>query len=750
LNTEAIRPKVGFRERHRKMPTSPLPREIISLIHYTELNKSGWWNKSVQQLILSALWLADKPTTENELRKSLADSFHIQIALGRLKAQSEQLINAGSLVRLPAGELKVSEPSRKKLEDELRSADELTAKAKDRFAEVFKNFCPSLDVDEQWTVFHTRFLFPLVREIGARTYQLISGGQLDLNATGRFPDFLAAYAVQHHQGLRNAVISFLDPSNDHVRAYVLRHLNAYFCLEASSLDQATIDGLMQSLKNPPAFKIFVDTNFLFSFLDLHENPSNEAAKSLVQLTKQLEGRALCKFYVSAETMDEFKRVVNAQRDFLQGLVLPPNLAQAAIEMDLSAIAQRFVEFSKSAGQPISAEAYFRPYLSDLIPTLRDKQVEFFNESMKPYSMRQDIIDDILQQQQHEKKRYGARAKSYEQLRHDVVLWHFVAEKRPARVESPVEATYWIVTVDYHFLGFDLYKRTTEQSLIPICLHPSSLIQLLQFWLPRTREFEDAIMDSLRLPLLFQEFDSSAERVTVQILETLARFEKVEQLSTDVVSSILVNQALRQEIALEPDVQKQVDLVKNALVEENERARRHLEEVRQETERLNTEVSDKNRVIDQLQSQLAEQGQRVRQLEEQTQRTENTEVVAAATAPAMRYIDAQTQILYFSTAAIFLLLFLLLASPLLSRIHGYPADPTRARTVMWAASAFIWVLAVDWSGGKSGAVRSWSIFVKFHEFKVWLLSLIGFVIGWQIVEKVGGTVLDWAKTILHLN
>src|SRR5260370_3519325 len=281
---------------------------------------------------------------------------------------------------------------------------------------------------------------------------------------------------------------------------------------------------MQSMEHPPAFRIFVDTNFLFSFLDLHENPSNEAAKSLVKLTKQLEGRALCKFYVSAETLDEFKRVVTAQRDFLHGLVLPVNLAQAALEMDLSAVALRFVEFSKQAGQPISAEAYFRPYLSDLLPTLRSKQVELFNESMKPYSMRQDVIDDILEQQRFERKRYGENGKSYEQLRHDVVLWYFVSEKRPVRVESPVEATFWIVTVDYHFLGFDLHKRSDQQSSIPVCLHPTSLIQLLQFCLPRTREFEEAILDSLRLPLLFQEFDSSAERVTVRILETLARFE----------------------------------------------------------------------------------------------------------------------------------------------------------------------------------------------------------------------------------
>lgn len=722
------------------MASSSLPPELVSLIHYTELNKSGWWNKSVQQLILSAIWLTGKNLTDSALTRTLADSFHIDIDSQRVKAQSEQLVRSGSLVRLPSGELKISEASKKNLEEELRQAEELTARTKAKFDDVFQKSCPMLDAREQWAIFHTRFLLPLVREIGARTYQLISGSQLDLEATARLPEFLSTYPLHHHQGLRNAIINFLDPVDDNVRAYVLRQLNAYFCLAASSLEQTTVDLLMQSMEHPPAFKIFVDTNFLFSFLDLHQNPSNEAAKSLVKLTKQLEGRALCKFYVSAETLDEFKRVVRAQQDFLHGLVLPVNLAQAALEMDLSAIAQRFVEFSKSAGQPISAEAYFRPYLSDLIPTLRGKQVELFNEEMRPLSMRQDVIDDILGQQRHERTRYREHAKSYEQLRHDVVLWHFVNEKRPVRVESPVDATFWIVTVDYHFLGFDLYKRADQDASIPVCLHPTSLIQLLQFWLPRTQEFEEAILDSLRLPLLFQEFDSSAERVTVRILETLARFEKVEQLSTSVVSNILVNQALRQEIALEPDLQKQVELVRSALVEENEKVRRHLEKASEEKERLTLEVSDKNREIDELKAKLA-------QLEESRNLGDPERATGAGVANPHDDRGAKIQVFYFWLTSLILLPFLLLASSFCLRWLHNPLDPWKTRVVLFGCMSFLWVILVDWFGGRSEAVRSWSVYVKFHKFRIWLLGLIGFVIGWEVIERVGGIAFDWIKAVL---
>jgi hypothetical protein len=75
-----------------------------------------------------------------------------------------------------------------------------------------------------------------------------------------------------------------------------------------------------------------------------------------------------------------------------------------------------------------------------------------------------------------------------------------------QVESPTEAKYWVVTVDYRFLGFDEYKRQNTTASIPIVVHPTTLIQLLQLWVPRTQEFEEAIVRSLRFAFLFHEFD----------------------------------------------------------------------------------------------------------------------------------------------------------------------------------------------------------------------------------------------------
>ena len=124
------------------MKAAPLPPEIVSLIHYTELNKSGWWNKSIQQLVLSAIWLLRKSIPQT-LAGVLTQSFHIDIPVQRLMEQCEQLIRSGSLIRVPKGDLSLSEASKRKLEDELHQNEELTVRVRSQFTEVFAKSCPT-------------------------------------------------------------------------------------------------------------------------------------------------------------------------------------------------------------------------------------------------------------------------------------------------------------------------------------------------------------------------------------------------------------------------------------------------------------------------------------------------------------------------------------------------------------------------------------------------------------------------------
>jgi hypothetical protein len=723
-----------------------LPPELISLVHHIELNKAGWWEKSIQRCVIAAIWLSGKAVAQMELGEELRVRFSMSVAEAAIAEQVEVLVGLGTLFRLAEEKLKLSEHALLEFERDIKEAEQLEDRAKSKFEALFAESCPGLDRSRAWQDFNERLLVPLIRGVGARTYELISGSGNVSDKTPGLGEFLAYYPEETHVHLRSALLSFLDPKDAIVRSYVLRQLNAYFFVEAGSLDVKTLTSIAKASERAPSFAVFLDTNFLFSMLELHENPSNESARCLMKLLVDLGNKISCKLYVFPNTLEEIKGVIAYHRDILQGLELKPNLAEAALDAGLTGVARKFVETTRKAGGSIKSADYFAPYLTDLVPILRKRNIDFFNQKVDGYTTRQDVVDDLLGQLEFE-KRFGRKAKNYEQLEHDMVLWHFVADKRPAHIETPLEAKYWIVTVDYHFLGFDSFKRKNSAGQIPVCLHPTALIQMLQFWVPRSTEFEEAVLGSLRWPFLFQEFDVGAERMTIRILEVLSRFENADDLPKDVLTSILINDALRQKLSVERSVERQVDLVREALIEENEKVRAQLQSEREERERLNRDFASKSqqvetleRVSDERKSLLSETQRNLEDSEKQRRNLEERlghieKEIAVERASATR----RGQIRSFGLISLCLLLFLEASFTALAYLTRWHWGFWRTNTISWSIGFGLWLWLVDSLAQRHPAVIEWAPYVRLHQLRKWIYGgLIGEVIGhavWEYLKRL---------------
>jgi hypothetical protein len=196
-------------------------------------------------------------------------------------------------------------------------------------------------------------------------------------------------------------------------------------------------------------------------------------------------------------------------------------------------------------------------------------------------MDQSVIDDVLSQQDFERKaRPHRKPKSYEKWLHDVVLWHFARRKRPTVLESPLEAVFWVATIDFGFLGFDRFKCRSRHDDVPVCIHPTVLLQLLQFWVPRSDLLDAALVESIQ-PLLPHVFDREAEQVTIRIVRALSRFADADDISRETSQRILLDRALRSRIAATTDVEEQISLVHEAVVI-------HLKEMEEKAARLEAE------------------------------------------------------------------------------------------------------------------------------------------------------------------
>ena len=331
-------------------------------------------------------------------------------------------------------------------------------------------------------------------------------------------------------------------------------------------------------------------------------------------------------YVFPLTVDEFKRVIFAKQESLKGLRLTPNLAEAAEKGLLDGVALRFVHASRDSGSSIDAEQFFGPYLTNFTPILRAKGVEIYNEKIDRYLTRQDVVDNIVERFEAEHRPPWDRDRRYKALEHDIVLRQFILDKRPTHTESPLDANYWVVTLDFSLLRFDLKKTRDASQAVPVCLHPTALVHMLQFFEPRTTQFEETMVGSMGLPFLFQDFDAASERVTIRILAILSRFQNVGDLSSDTVVEIYMSDALRMRMASEEDPDEQIAAVQEALLEHDAKLR---ERERLEAEQeLSTELRDASeeqaRTLGAIREQLTEQETTVvearRRLEKEQERT----------------------------------------------------------------------------------------------------------------------------------
>ena len=538
--------------------------------------------------------------------------------------------------------------------------------------------------------------------------------------------------------MRATAVDFLDPKDADCRLYVIWHLNAYFFLEATQLKKRTLEVLAQSLGQRELFSILIDTNFLFSILSLHENPCNEAVHSLVGLIEKISQFVTVNLYVFPLTIDEAKRVLQSCQSHLAGLRLTPNLAEAAQSTRLSGLIKKYVEECRKVGRPISAESYFGPYITRLIEILSSKGVRFLDEDLRVYKDDPSIGYEIERQMDYEWHTYGKRGKDYKALEHDIILWHFTRQKRPAYVESPLDAKYWIVTVDYGLLGFDAHERERGPNGIPVCLDPTALIQMLQFWLPRTAELEEAVLSNLRLPFLFQAFDPSDEAVTVDILQVMSRFEDIGDLSVATVTNVLLDQALRQRMSAEKDSQKHIELVEESIAAQEVRLREELEDARgqarqemsarEEAQQRLAYEANRMKAVDQ---QLQEERQARRSLEERLKRFEDEAQERASRESTRKRIVGFCLKWVLSPLALILLLtyvifLLLLNSPQFAGLmrfgRWWPAIG------VWSILMLPYVLLVDRRGAAEAIIRDWPPFSCFRRFKKRLLVLLGTLSG----------------------
>ncbi|AWG25590.1 coiled-coil domain-containing protein [Flavobacterium kingsejongi] len=583
-----------------------LSSEIVSLVHHVKLNESGWWEKAIQNIIISTFGINNnEPISDKQIFDNLITEIKTEIDIVRLLKQFETLKSKGIIVNAPGNLYVLSNEKYEEFNSSFTSQKEIELEAENRFKELCTKVCPEIGEKKLWGDLNDYLVIPLIKEIGAKTYELISGvDSKNIAEYGQFHNFLSRFNGERDK-IQILLLQYFDFSNDFVKKYILHQLNAYFFIEATNLNQKTVEEVYALSKSQSNLKIFVDTNFLLTLLDLHDNPSNDAGFALLELIEEIKNKVVIKFYVLPKTVEEFQNLIKKFKDHIKKLKPTLNQAIAAEGTEeFTGIVKKYFQKCHEKNVILDLDDYFDPYLDNFSVNIRKKGIEIQQDNMDKYTSDQRVIDDLLQQADYRYDRYANNGKFqglneeekkikkdiiYDKFNHDCQIWYYVKDKRPAYIDSTKDVSSWILTLDYSFLEYDKFKQNNDTNIkISICLHPNEFISMLQFWVPRTEKFENAILGSFRLPFFFKEVDSESEKISMDTLRAMTQYEDNNKFSSELVTEILTNKALRQKIKPNNSVEQNAELLKDEIFKSYELKK---EQLILETEKKN-ELSDK--------------------------------------------------------------------------------------------------------------------------------------------------------------
>ncbi|KRP41114.1 hypothetical protein [Pseudomonas poae] len=298
------------------MANRQLSPDIVALIHHVELNESGWWKKGVSQIVKGVLWKNHGAALG---LNALHDAIRAEApgALGsddELERQLNNLRDQGTVSILPGPAYKLTERAFNDLSVQAAAAHAEQDACEADFIVTCREHCPTLDPNLVWKDF-TEALSRAIRVSGANLFRLLVGGKLQ-NDFDWLHNLFHKVDADNREGLRKVLMFFFNPGNQVCRSQILRFMTAYFFAEATRLNPETLAAINQARK-VKTIKVVLDTNFLFSVLQLHDNPADAAALSLVDLAHKSNGKLDIKLYVLPSTLEEAKRVLIAQLHIIE-------------------------------------------------------------------------------------------------------------------------------------------------------------------------------------------------------------------------------------------------------------------------------------------------------------------------------------------------------------------------------------------------------------------------------------------------
>lgn len=494
-------------------------KNINKILETLSLSSSDTREDTLKSIAVTTLNNSQIALGYSELLTKVEQDFGLQLYELEFKQILGILFDEGKIV-VSDEKYQLDDQQRSSLktqEFKLRSADTTRYNNFKTFVELkYKNFSGD-DIKTLWQLFR-EYIYECFYFYGVKANQLISPKyQVDTDVIFTNTDILYSlttninndilrealkYVVDNFSNYATAEdIDFLDELGQKTLAFTSLGLDPN--LAKDSFENKLVDWVL-----------FLDTNFLFSILDLHNNVEDDACKELLKLVSHNLEYIKIEFRFTELTLQELK---NKKDDFV---VLDQTLTRSAINAllrteDIDDFSRKF--YTKLLNNP--AETVHPSEVIDLASiTLPNLQINLYRTKVIVDSFGQNYLDTKIQEYQRfindqndyrnefSRKNGGRQFKEIyrndPQMEHDITLREVILARRFAikKKEFKImnEAKYFGATLDELLLKFDNYQRKKGNDQdYPTFFRPSYLLNKLVKVLPvKTADYKKAFIKAV--------------------------------------------------------------------------------------------------------------------------------------------------------------------------------------------------------------------------------------------------------------
>lgn len=532
------------------------------MCNFVAISKTKSSNETLQELVLQCLMILP-----DEIFNKTADIVNAIEVLFGLEIPDQEIVNALDILISQSKITRLSDYSyvlgldiKHELRMRLDAATGLEERVQEQWFEELSVTYPQLPKDIMWKTLRSYLAKSFRRHgIQAVIYLDPSSSTLDDSTNGLtslLREAINEVFEKYNAQAENAISSFLALLGEYPDRiqYIAQLADGAFNYYSLTVDPDVAEKFREHLE---PLTLFLDTNFLFGILDLHNSSLIDVSKQILISVEKHNLPFKLRYHVA--TGDEFRTTINYYSDRLRKRdSWPQQLSRVASRtQNISGIELTYHQ--KNAKNPLSPEIFMSPYQHfDVI--LKRKLIEIYRND-RSHRLEEK---NILQNEYVNFLAYRKKIKPESAIEHDVIVLDTVLELQD-KVQSSLNRGAILLTCDYTLYKFDqmLSKRRNKQSCV---LLPNLFMQLLRPFIPSNKDFDKSFAETFSIPE-FRSMSSDVALATSKILNLFASYQVVPDEQT--AFRMLSNKALLENLSTVKEDQQFQELIEAEFVNDNQ-------------------------------------------------------------------------------------------------------------------------------------------------------------------------------------